>query len=73
MRARVRLRRARQLNSLAEDPHRKPADSDRDALAVQIELDEARRPNISARVHFHSVNNGEEIVTPQTIEVYGLV
>jgi hypothetical protein len=34
------------------------------SAAIQIKLDEARRPNIGTRVHFHSVDNGEEIVTP---------
>jgi hypothetical protein len=36
---------------LAEDPHREPADSDGHALAVQIEVDEARRTNVRPRIH----------------------
>src|SRR5271165_2141401 len=56
---------------LSEDPYREPADSDGHALAIRIEHDEARRPNIGASIHFHAVDNGEEIITPQTIEMDG--
>jgi hypothetical protein len=58
---------------LAEDAYRDSAHRDRHALAIAVELREARRPNVSPRVHFHAVDVGEEIVTPQTIEMYGFV
>jgi hypothetical protein len=38
-----------------------------------IELLEAGRPNVSPYVHFHAVNDGKEIVTPQTIAMDGFV
>src|SRR6202011_4580206 len=56
---------------LAKDPHRDPADRDCHTLAIAVELRDARRPNVSPRVHFHPVDDGQEIVTPQTVEVYG--
>ena len=71
MRARVPLQRARRRASPLRRSAREPADRDGHALAIAIELDEARRPNVGVGVHFHAVDNGEEIVTPQTIEVYG--
>ena len=56
---------------LAKNPHRDPADRDCHALAIAVELLEARRPNVSPPVHFHPVDDGEEIVTPQTVKMYG--
>jgi hypothetical protein len=58
---------------LAKDPHRDPADRHCHTLAIEVELREARRPNVSPRVHFHAVDDGEEIVAPQTVEMYGFV
>ena len=54
---------------LAKNPDRDAANRDGHALAIAVELREARRPNIGPRIH--AINNGEEIVTPQIIEVYG--
>jgi hypothetical protein len=58
---------------LAEDAHRKPADSHCYALAIAVERREARRPNIGPCVRFHAVDDGEEIVTSKTIETYGFL
>ena len=49
---------------LSENPNRESADSDRHAFAVSIEQSEARRPNVGADVHFHAVDNGQEIAAP---------
>jgi len=57
---------------LAEDPHRKPPDGNGHAVAVQIELVQARCTNVGLRVHFHAVDNREEIVALQAVEVHGL-
>src|SRR6516165_10379580 len=56
---------------LAKDPHRDPAGGDCHPLAIAVQLCEAGRPNVGLRVHFHAVDDSEEIVTLQTIEMYG--
>ena len=38
-----------------------------------IERHQARRPNVGASIHFHAVDDGEVILTAQTIKLYGFV
>jgi hypothetical protein len=52
---------------LSENTHRDPTDGHRHALAVAIELGVARRPDVGARVHFHTVDDGQKIRTLQAI------
>jgi hypothetical protein len=54
---------------LAKNPDRDTANRDGRALAIAVELRQARRSNIGPRVH--AINDGEEVVAPQTVEVYG--
>ena len=58
---------------LTEDAHRQSADGDRHALAIAIQLREAGRPDVGLHLHFRAIDDGEEIVTPQTIKTYGFV
>jgi hypothetical protein len=39
-------------------------------LAIKIEFDEARRPNIGPRIHFHAVDDCHEILTPQPVSAH---
>jgi|SRR6516164_7154928 len=59
------------LGLLAEDPHREPADRDGGALAVQIQFLEARRAKVGTGIHFHTVDNGEEIAALQALQMHG--
>ena len=52
---------------LSENTHREPTHGHRHALTIAIELGEARRPDVGARVHFHTVDNGQKIRTLQAI------
>src|SRR5690242_21204213 len=45
--------------------HRETADRARDAIAIKIELGEARRLDWRARIHFHAINQRTEIVAPE--------
>src|ERR1700730_5687791 len=56
---------------LTEDAHRQPAGGDRHTLAIAIQLREAGRPDVGLRLHFRAIDDGEEIVTPQTVKMYG--
>src|SRR6202035_4025145 len=56
---------------LTEDAHRQPADGDRHALTIAIQLCGAGRPDIGLRLHFRAIDDGEEIVTPQTVKMNG--
>jgi hypothetical protein len=38
-----------------------------------IQLREAGRPDVGLRLHFCAIDDGEKIVTPQTVKMYGLV
>jgi hypothetical protein len=58
---------------LTEDAHRQSADGDRHALTIAIQLRKAGRPDVGLRFHFRAIDDGEEIVTPQTIKAYGFV
>src|SRR6185437_9139339 len=49
----------------AEGAHRKASDRARDAIAIEIELGEARRLDRRARIHFHAVDQRAEIVAPE--------
>jgi len=57
---------------LPENTHREPTDGHCHALAIEIELREARRANV-ARIHFHTVGNGQKIRTLQAILAYSFV
>ena len=49
-----------------EHPHRQPSDRARDAVAIQIERREIRRPDILRHIHFHAVDDGQEILALET-------
>ena len=49
----------------AEHPHRQPSDRARDAVAIQIERREIRRPDILRHVHLHAVDDGQKILALQ--------
>jgi hypothetical protein len=56
---------------VAEDAHRQSADGDRHTLAIAIQLREAGRPAVGLHLHFRAIGDGEEIVTLQTVKMYG--
>src|SRR6185503_5845721 len=45
----------------AEHAHRQPPDRAGDAVAIEIEPRQRRRADVLGRVHFHAVDDGEEI------------
>ena len=49
----------------AEDPHRQTADRARDPVAIQIERCEVGRADVGHDIHFHAVDDGEEILAPE--------
>ena len=49
----------------AEHAHRQAADRRGDAVAIEIELIEARRADVLDRVHLHAVDDGEEVLLAQ--------
>ena len=48
--------------SKTEYPHRQPSDRAGHAVAIQIERGEVRRPDILRHVHFHAVDDSQEIL-----------
>jgi len=51
----------------AEDAHREPPDGARHAVAIKVELRQARRADIGHGVHLHAVDDREEILAPQAV------
>jgi hypothetical protein len=45
-----------------EHPHRQASDRARDAVAIQIQRRQIRRPDILRHVHLHAVDDGQEIL-----------
>ena len=45
-----------------EHPHRQPTDRAGDAVAIQIERRQIRRPDILRHVHLHAIDDGQEIL-----------
>src|SRR5215208_1146381 len=45
-----------------EHAHRQPSDRARHAIAVKVEHRRARRANVLERVHFHAIDDGQEIL-----------
>ena len=50
----------------AEHPHRQPSDRAGDAVAIQIERRQIRRPDILRHIHLHAVDDGQEILALET-------
>ncbi len=48
-----------------EDPHRQPPHRARHPVAIKIELRPRRGANVGARIHFHPVDDGQEVVLLQ--------
>ena len=53
--------------SQSENPHGETPNGAGNAIAIEIELLEARRADIGARIHFDAVDDGQEIVFNQRV------
>ena len=49
-----------------EHPHRQPPDRAGDAVAIQVERRQIRRPDVLRHVHFHAVDDGQKILALET-------
>ena len=45
-----------------EHPHRQPSDRAGDAVAIQIQRCKVGRPDILRHIHFHAIDDGQEIL-----------
>src|SRR5262249_19723962 len=50
----------------AENPHRKPADRGSDPIAIEFKRSPILSKHVTPNIHFHAVDDGEEILLPQT-------
>ena len=49
----------------AEHPHGEPPHCARDAIAIEIERPRVGRADVGGNVHFHAIDDGDEVFTPQ--------